>query len=370
MESISQLPNLDEQPDISNCSFDQVISNLATDSFVQRQTESDLCQLDPRDGSMIIYAEHRSLRQDQHADQKQKKDNSCPICKGQLTHVLDVTPLSEGFTFISQNRFPILYPENANIQRTKIRSLYPDPEHMGRYAYGFHLLQWSSSIHRLDWHNMPFKDVMTCVKRLATLEEKLLKEAQEYMPFSDTHKGLHGYVSIIKNYGASAGASLTHGHQQIAYSNIMPQRTFNNQQFFIRHKETFSRYLLRENPKDLTITRIGSTRIIIPYFMRRPFNLLILPETKAERLHELSESTLTDIVTAIQKTMQAYHALLKAMNREVSYNMAIHTGPDSQIYIEFFPMVQIMGGYERIGMWICQLSAASAAAQLRNFYHD
>jgi hypothetical protein len=48
--------------------------------------------------------------------------------------------------------------------------------------------------------------------------------------------------------------------------------------------------------------------------------------------------------------------------------MAIHTGPDSQLYVEFFPMIQAMGGFERIGMWICQLSAHKAADQLRALF--
>jgi galactose-1-phosphate uridylyltransferase len=370
MEQVTRLDTLSSQPDLNSYSFEYLRKQLETDGFIQPQSQADLCQLDPRDGTIVVYAEHRALRQDEHSEKIKKKASLCPICQGQLTEVIDVADLSDGFTFISQNRFPVVYPANTQSKQTSWDSLYPDPHHLGRYAYGFHLLQWSSSVHEHDWHNMPISDVSIGMHRLASLEEKLLKEASGYMPLSDHNKHLYGYVSIIKNYGSAAGASLTHGHQQIAYSNIMPQRTYNNQRFYQRQHITFSQFLLRENPASLTVAEIGSTRIIVPYFMRRPFNLLIIPQTAAEHLHELSQKEFQELEVAIQKTMQAYHSLLESLNREVSFNMVIHTGPESQLYVEFFPIVQAMGGFERIGMWICQLSAQKAADQLKALFID
>jgi galactose-1-phosphate uridylyltransferase len=370
MGQITRLHTLANQPDLNSYSFDKLLSKLEADSFIQPQSQADLCQLDPRDGTIIIYAEHRALRRNEHAKKIDKKASPCPICHGQLTEVVDVADLSDGFTFISQNRYPVVYPVKSQSKQTSPQSLYPDPHHIGRYAYGFHLLQWSSSVHENDWHNMPISDVSIGMRRLANLEEKLLKQSSGYMPVSDQNKHLYGYVSIIKNYGSAAGASLTHGHQQIAFSNIMPQRTYNNQRFYQRHHISFSQFLLRENPASLTVAEIGSTRIIVPYFMRRPFNLLIVPRAEAEHLHELSPEELQELEVAIQKTMQVYHSLLESLNIEVSFNMAIHTGPDSQLYVEFFPMVQAMGGFERIGMWICQLSVQKAADQLRGLFEQ
>ena len=368
MEQVTRLDTLANRPDLDRYSFDYLLSKLEADRSIQPQSQADLCQLDPRDGTIVLYAEHRALRQDEHSEKTRNKVSPCPICHGQLTEVVDVLDLSDGFTFISQNRFPVVYPANVQLHQTSRDSLYPDPHHIGRYAYGVHLLQWSSSVHDHDWHNMPIADVSIGMRRLANLEEKLLKQSSGYMPVSDQNKHLYGYVSIIKNYGSAAGASLTHGHQQIAFSNIMPQRTYNNQRFYQRHNINFSQFLLRENPASLTVAEIGNTRIIVPYFMRRPFNLLIVPQTAAEHLHEMSPKDSQELDVAIQKTMQVYHCLLESLNKEVSFNMAIHTGPDSQLYVEFFPMVQAMGGFERIGMWICQLSAQKAADQLKVLY--
>lgn len=369
MSQPDELSHLSIQPDISQHKFKSLLDYLVADKYVKGHTAEDLCQLDPRDGSMIVYAEHRSLRRDEHQSTPAKPvEGACPICTGKLTNVIDYAKLSEGFTFISQNMFPVLYPKNLNPEESANLSLYPDPDHLGRVAFGFHLLQWTSSQHEKDWHNMPFEDVLVCMQRLSILEKKVLLDSGGYMPMSNEEEKVHGYVSIIKNYGAAAGASLTHGHQQIAFSNIMPQRTYNNLRFFERHGRTFNHYLWEENPESLTVETEGNTRVIVPYFMRRPFNIIVLPKTKAQHLHQLSNDELIDVTLASQKVIKTLHLLMPKLGREVSFNMAIHTGPNSELYVEFFPVVQLTGGFEQIGLWICQLSPEHAAEQFRELY--
>jgi hypothetical protein len=83
--------------------------------------------------------------------------------------VIDVTDLSKGFTFINKNLFPILFPGGS------FETSLPDmPDSAGMPAHGFHFLQWTSSQHDKDWHNMPRSDRIVVLKRLAALEKKLL----------------------------------------------------------------------------------------------------------------------------------------------------------------------------------------------------
>ena len=65
---------------------------------------------------------------------------------------------------------------------------------------------------------MPLEDRVIVLQRLAALENKLLEQSGQY-------------VSIIKNYGRLVGGSLSHGHQQIGVSNILPNRIRQDQQF-------------------------------------------------------------------------------------------------------------------------------------------
>jgi hypothetical protein len=116
-------------------------------------------RIDPRNGDRILYHSSRARRPHDNVPEGKVTipQHECVICQGDTTGVIDVADLSEGFTFINKNLFPILYPlEDRGV------------------ASGLHLLQWSSSLHEKDWHNMPQRDRVVVMKRLAALEETLL----------------------------------------------------------------------------------------------------------------------------------------------------------------------------------------------------
>ncbi|NIV28069.1 MAG: hypothetical protein GWN58_00765, partial [Anaerolineae bacterium] len=207
-------------------------------------------QVDPRNGDRILYNASRARRpHDYHPpDEPQEREKECAICEGRTTGIVDVAALSEGFTFINKNLFPVLYPHDAD----------------GPLARGLHFLQWSSSLHDRDWYNMPPGDLAIVMARLAALERALLT--------SPEGQG-ERFVSIIKNYGRATGGSLEHGHQQILFGNIMPRRVSDHVRYQEVHGETFATYLRRENPADLTIFEYGTAVLLVPYFMRRPYDM-------------------------------------------------------------------------------------------------
>ena len=101
-------------------------------------------------------------------------------------------------------------------------------------AHGLHFLQWTSSHHKVDWHNLPDDDQIIVMQRLAALEKCLLTTGDERMPDHVPYGGQpthRGFVSIIKNGGHLVGGSLEHGHQQIAYTNIIPKRIHDDWRF-------------------------------------------------------------------------------------------------------------------------------------------
>jgi galactose-1-phosphate uridylyltransferase len=321
-------------------------------------------QIDPRNGELIVYNSSRANRP--HTNEVQLKvdgkttiDN-CPICSGNTTGILDVVPLSEGYTFINKNMFPIFFPFDA------------DPENfIGSVSFGLHFLQWTSSIHHIDWHNLPVKDGVIVLTRLAALERKLLIDSKEFMPKSEseiTDKTSYGYVSIIKNYGKIAGGSLAHGHQQIVSSNIMPKQIFNNWNFFIKNQINFTRFLLEENPEELLVKDYKHAILIVPYFMRRPYDMfLILKDTNKKFLHELDSEEIESIALAWGEATRAILQILKNSNKEEAYNVTVNNGPGAGLYFEFLPFTQLIGGYEKIGLWVCQESPSKAAEVLRNY---
>jgi galactose-1-phosphate uridylyltransferase len=309
--------------------------------------------LDPRDGTRVLFHPARARRPHDYTrrprhDDRSRAESDCPICSGQTTKVIDRAQLSGGFTFINKNLFPIFTPTAPASGPTDMSS---SPLAAGGQedAGGFHFLQWTSSMHDHDWHNLPLADRIVVLDRLATLEEKLIATTG-------------GHVSIIKNHGPLVGGSLTHPHQQIAVSGILPMRLGQNQTYAEAHGETFSAYMLRENPAELLVRDYGPAVLLIPYFMRRPFDmLLVLKDTRKSHLHMLDPDEMAAVADGWGDATRIMLAALANLGRAPAYNVTVHNGPGAGLYLEFLPYSQEMGGFEHLGLYVCQENPYRAA---------
>lgn len=329
-------------------------------------------QVDPRDGAVITYNAARARRPHDRPLPPRAETAACPICGGQTTGVVDLAPLSEGYTFINKNLFPILRqldPVAPMPPGALELAEHDDMAPMDRVAYGLHFLQWTSSIHDDDWHTLPHSDRIVVLERLAALERKLLFESEGFMPMSEPWnlaRSAHGYVSIIKNYGRPVGGSLSHGHQQIAFSNVMPRRFFNNWQFFERRRELFSAFLLRSTPPELVVHDYGPAVLVVPYFMRRPYDMILLiKEASREYLSDLTPDEVAAVADGWHDAMRAIVEVMPRMGREPAFNVTVNNGPGAGLYLEFLPFTQETGGFEHLGLWVCQDEPRNVAARLR-----
>jgi galactose-1-phosphate uridylyltransferase len=300
-------------------------------------------QVDPRSGDRVLYNSSRARRpHDNQAPARARGEAvRCAICQGDTTGIVDAVPLSEGFTFINKNLFPVLYPLAGK----------------EGVAWGMHFLQWTSSLHDQDWHNMLPEDLSIVVARLAALERVLLTDPEG--------EGAR-FVSIIKNYGRKVGGSLEHGHQQIVFGNVMPRRVADLCRFEEVRGETFAAHLLRESPADLVISDYGSAVLLVPYFMRRPYDMMLLvKDTSKQHLYELSCDELGAVARGWHEATRAIHVLMPAVGREIAYNVLTHNGPGAGLHFEFLPFTQEEGGLEKLGLHVCQQSPAEAADGIR-----
>ncbi len=307
------------------------------DSFLPDGTYA----IDPRNGDRILYHSSRAARPHDNVPEEVPAipERKCVICRGDTTGVIDVAPLSEGFTFINKNLFPVLYPfEEEGL------------------ACGLHLLQWTSSHHDRDWHNMPLSDRVVVLRRLAALEKTLLAGTEEPSPS----------VVIIKNYGHLVGASLVHGHQQIACTNLVPRHFQDNARFEQEHGETFSEYVLRETPSELVVRDYGPAVLLVPAFMRRPYTMMLLVKmTNRQYVHQLDEGELEAVAQGWHDGIRAIREVMPRIGREVAYNVITNNGPGAGLYFEFLPYTQEIGGVEHLGLFVCQGLPEPAAATLR-----
>jgi len=339
------LDSLLEAEDIANLTLAELEKLFQQQANLARSLPDGICQIDPRNGDRILYVSRRGQRPHDNRPAETADPPSsgrCPICQGDTTGVIDIAELSKGFTFINKNLFPVVYPfDRKQMEREK-----------GCLASGYHFLQWTSSLHDIDWHNMSLRDGTVVMSRLAALEKKLVETGQQ--------------VLITKNYGRLVGGSLSHGHQQIILTPLLPNRFLDDRRFMQEKGEAFSSYLLRQNPSGLLLRDYGTAVLLVPYFMRRPYEMmLLLKETSQRYLHDLSEQELSEVARGWRDAIRVMRSVMPAMGRETAYNITCHNGPGAGLYFEFLPYTQENGGLEHLGLYACQADPRVAAGHIR-----
>ncbi len=368
------LDKLLQAADIESLSSEQLRQLFTGEDGIKNYIPDGLCQFDPRNGDRIVFNSSRARRPHDNRPEDldasiESSDRGCVICEGSTTGVVDVAELSQGFTFINKNLFPILYPAQVRDKEASLDegSRFLDPH--GIPAHGYHFLQWTSSLHDWDWHNLPHEDRLVVMKRLAVLERKLLLDSRSEAGSETQLDGkdiYNGYVSIIKNYGRLVGGSLAHGHQQIAYSNVIPRRVLDHQRFEMEHGENFSAYMLRENPPSILLRDYGAAVLLVPYFMRRPFDMfLIIKDTNKRFLYELDESEIAAAADGWRDAIRVILMVMPKIGKESAYNVITNNGPGTGLYFEFLPYTQETGGFEHLGLYLCQGNPEDSAGQLR-----
>lgn len=348
------LKSLLQAQDLADLDVETLLSLFRQEAMLQDHLPDGQLAIDPRNGDRVVFNPSRARRPHDVEPSKlvrEVEEPSCPICSGRTTGIVDAAPLSEGWTFINKNLYPMLYPfDSADVP-----------------ARGLHFLQWTSSFHDRDWHNLPLPDRLVVLHRLAELEGKLSNDGFELA--SDGHAS--PFVSIIKNAGVVVGASLSHGHQQIAVGNVMPRRMADNLRFQQENGVHFSRHLLEDLDPSLVVKDYGPAILLVPPFMKRPYDMILANKDDGRSyLHQMSEEELEAVAQGWHDALRAYHSILPRVGREVAYNVTISNGPGAGLYVEFLPYSQTTGGFELLGLYVCQGTPAQAAEDLRNTLAD
>ena len=338
-----------QEKDITSLSGKQLLEMFREEEGISKYKPDAFGHIDPRSLEPILNNPSRNRRP--NAESGEKVTTDCPICDGNTTKIIDYVEFKDDFTFINKNLFPAIYPHAVPQSHSQECTEFP--------AWGLHLLQWTSAYHELDWHNMPVEDLSIVMKQLGVLEAYLLSAFQDVLADS-----LH--VSIIKNGGLGSGGSLAHGHQQIILSNAIPRKAIENLNFEKTHGQVFSKFMLERNPKSLVIRDFDEVVLLVPDFMRRPGNMqLIVKDTTKKFIHQLSDAELAAVSAGWKTAILAIHQFMIERGQTVSYNVITHNGPGAGLYFEFLPRTQTEGGFEMIGLSICQSAPELVANQMR-----
>jgi UDPglucose--hexose-1-phosphate uridylyltransferase len=181
------------------------------------------------------------------------------------------------------------------------------------------------------------------------------------------------YVSIFRNYGQQAGASLSHAHSQIIATPIVPamiQEEFEaSKEFYGEHgKCVFCDIIEQESKGPRLICDDADFAVFAPYASINPMEFWIMPKKHAANILSLSDGE----VAAFAKTLKASLKALKDLVNDPPYNYGFHLTVDEGVedhyhwHLEVYPKLSIWAGFEiSTGTYINTVTPETAAESLR-----
>ena len=181
------------------------------------------------------------------------------------------------------------------------------------------------------------------------------------------------YVSIFRNFGKEAGASLSHAHSQVIATPIIPaiiQEELDASKAFYREnrKCVFCDIIEREAKGPRIIYESDDFIVLAPYASINPIEFWIVP-----RKHSANILSLNNLeVAAFAKTLKLSLKALKDVVNDPPYNYGIHLTIDKAAenyyhwHLEVYPKLSVWAGFElSTGIYINTVTPETASESLR-----
>ncbi|MCH2113561.1 MAG: galactose-1-phosphate uridylyltransferase [Pirellulales bacterium] len=334
-------------------------------------------RFDPIVGRQVFVAEDRAGRPNDFV-QWAKSDSSfpvadaavaaCPFCAGheeQTAGPLLVVPDAHGNwqVRVIPNKYPAVTYEAAVPERSaQVPPLPPIQE-----AFGSHEVVIESPRHVYDATELSLNEFV-CV--LTVYRDRLAHWS------ADPHIQ---HVSLFKNVGYAAGASLEHAHSQLMALPFVPAgikaKLRGARSYFAKHDACIFCHLLEQevNAGVRWVAEEGPFVAFCAYAGRQPYETWILPTTHAAHYGELGDEDVVSLAKILQKILLCMRSRIPFL----SYNLILHTAPfdhggdlqDSPYFHwhwELVPRTNRLAGLEwGMGVHVNPVAPERAAAALR-----
>ena len=266
----------------------------------------------------IIVSEKRATRP--HLTEKKHAKTTCPFCPGNEKNtpppVLErKRPDGSWYIRVFPNVFPFVRPDNAE-------------------AYGYHEVVVETDKHDTPLHALPSGHIAEIIE---------VWGEREYHMYGDPRIQ---YVSIFKNHGAAAGASIPHSHSQIAGITFIPPRI---------------EYRLRKYPPSPSIHVFSNEfwSVVVPMNPRYAYEVRIVPRFPVYHVYELNYEQRLELAQILKALLQRVTTVVDA------YNIAVFTSPrDGMIplHLEIYPRKNKHAGFElETGTYVVPVAPETAA---------
>jgi UDPglucose--hexose-1-phosphate uridylyltransferase len=180
-------------------------------------------------------------------------------------------------------------------------------------------------------------------------------------------------VSIFRNHGLEAGASLSHAHSQIIATPTVPttirEEQKASQAFYDDHDKCIFCDIIEGEAKGPRLVSDEEDFVVLaPYASINPMEFWIFPKKHAANILNLTANEVSEFAKTLKTTLKA----LKTLVNDPPYNYGFHLAlnPEAQDsyhwHLEVYPKLATWAGFEKsTGTYINTVTPETAAESLR-----
>jgi UDPglucose--hexose-1-phosphate uridylyltransferase len=181
------------------------------------------------------------------------------------------------------------------------------------------------------------------------------------------------YVSIFRNHGVDAGASLSHAHSQLIATPLVPltlrEELKASKRFWqSNHKCAFCDILKREKRSPRFIWESDDFTVFAPWASVNPLEFWVLPRRHRASPLKMRKRERKDLAKTLRVCLGGLNSLLN----DPPYNYGFHIAPSADAdefyhwHVEVYPKLAIWAGFEKsTGIYINTVPPEDAAASLK-----
>lgn len=286
------------------------------------------------------------LKREKPDDKKLENDPNCPFCEGNESgtppEVLayrhhDTKPNTPGWSLrVINNKFAALNSSDELGRHDVL--IYDTMRGVGAHEVVVETKDHSSNIALYDLKTVENVVSAYCERYLALRKDPRLK-----------------YISVFRNHGKIAGASIEHPHSQIVATPVIPQKVWQkvmgvNQYLEYREKCVYCDIIKTERKeKSRLISENSKFVAIAPFASPSPFATWILPKSHSSCFAYMDRVEVNDFAQILKDTMLRIYNCLD----DPPYNYTIVTAPceadkldNFHWHLEIVPRLTTPAGFE------------------------
>ena len=180
-------------------------------------------------------------------------------------------------------------------------------------------------------------------------------------------------VSIFRNYGQEAGASLSHAHSQIIATPMVPatiqEELKASKAFYDKHgKCVFCDIIEREAKGPRLVFENEDFVVLAPYASINPMEFWIIPKKHDPNILNLTGAEVAVFAQTLKTSLRG----LKDLVNDPPYNYGFHLAINKEAqdsyhwHLEVYPKLSIWAGFEKsTGVYINTVTPETAASELK-----